>query len=123
MIQEGRGGGVPAATAREEYGESLTEKYKKEYEKQGVGAREAKKMAQDKSGRIMNEMAALHNPDQIVGGANKVDTKAIGLKNVNSSIGSQWKTRVQTLDEAAAKVPVSERSSTGMNAKLERCKK
>lgn len=120
---KGRGGGGPAATAREEYGESLTEKYKKEYEKQGVGPREAKKLATDKSSRIMSEMAALHNPDQIVGGKNKVASDAIGLKNTNSSIGSQWKTRVEALDDAAKKVPVGERNTTGMNAKLERCKK
>ncbi|ENU93973.1 hypothetical protein F971_00411 [Acinetobacter vivianii] len=120
---EGRGGGAPAEQARKKYGADLAEKYEKEYQQQNIGAREAKKLAKEKSGRIMNEMAALHNPDQLVGGANKVDTKAIGLKNVNSSIGSQWKTRVQALDEAAAKVPVSERGTTGMNAKLERCKK
>lgn len=67
-------------------------------------------------------IAALHNPDQIVGGKNKVASDAIGLKNTNSSIGSQWKTRVEALDDAAKKVPASERSKTGMNAKLERCK-
>jgi hypothetical protein len=120
---KGRGGGGPAAEARDKYEETLIRKYQKEYEKQGIGPREAKKLASGKSSRIMNEMAALHNPDQIVGGKNKVASDAIGLKNTNSSIGSQWKTRVEVLDDAAEKVPVSERSKTGMNAKLERCKK
>lgn len=122
---KGRGGGGPATVAREEYQESLIEKYKKEYRQQNpkMSPAQAEKQAIAKSGRIMNEMAALHNPDQIAAGANKVDTKSIGLKNVNSSIGSQWKTRVEVLDDAAKKVPVNERNTTGMNAKLERCKK
>ena len=119
----GRGSGAPAAAARDKYERSLIEKYEKEYQKQDIGAREAKNLAKAKSERIMNEMAALHDPDQIAAGVNKIGDRAVGLKNVNSSIGSQWKTRVEDLDAAAAKIPANERSSTSMNAKLERCKK
>ncbi|TCM61435.1 putative RNase toxin 15 of polymorphic toxin system [Acinetobacter calcoaceticus] len=71
----------------------------------------------------MDEMAALHDPDQIAGGANKIGYKAFGLKNTNSSLGGQWPSCVGDLDAAVAKVPANERSNTGMNAKLERCKK
>lgn len=119
----GRGSGAPAVAARDKYEDNLIEKYKKEYKQQGLSTAQAEKQAVAKSGRIMNEMAALHDPDQIAAGVNKVGDKAMGLKNINSSIGSQWKTRVEILDEAAAKVPANERSSTSMNAKLERCKK
>lgn len=122
--KEGRGGGSPAATARKKYEKGLVDKYTDEYIQQNpqMSAAKARNQAKAKSGRIMNEMAALHNPDQIAAGVNKVGDGAVGLKNTNSSIGSQWKTRVQVLDDAAKKVPVSERNSTGMNAKLERCK-
>jgi len=47
----------------------------------------------------------------------------IGLKILILQYSSQWKTRIDTLDDAAKKVPVNERNTTGMNAKLERCKK
>lgn len=121
----GRGSGAPAAAAREKYERELIKKYTNEYQQQNPNMSEVatKKLAAAKSGRIMNEMAALHDPDQIAAGVNKVGDKAVGLKNVNSSIGSQWKTRVQDLDEAAAKVPTNERSNTSMNANLERCGK
>lgn len=123
FITNGRGSGAPAAAARDKYESNLIAKYEAEYQRQNIGAREAKKLAKAKSSRIMNEMAALHDPDQIAAGVNKIGDKAMGLKNTNSSIGSQWKTRVQVLDEAAAKIPVNERNSTSMNAKLKRCKK
>lgn len=123
FITNGRGSGAPAAAARDKYESNLIAKYEAEYQRQNIGAREAKKLAKAKSSRIMNEMAALHDPDQIAAGVNKIGDKAMGLKNTNSSIGSQWKTRVQALDEAAAKIPVNERNSTSMNAKLKRCKK
>lgn len=119
----GRGSGAPAAKARDDYEASLVSKYRKMFESQGLSVAQASKAAKYKSSTIMNEMAALHDPDQIAAGVNKIGDKAVGLKNVNSSIGSQWKTRVQVLDEAAAKIPVNERNSTSMNAKLERCKK
>lgn len=121
----GRGSGAPAAAARDKYERDLITKYTRELKQQNpkMSTAQAEKQAMAKSGRIMNEMAALHDPDQIAAGVNKIGDKAMGLKNTNSSIGSQWKTRVQALDEAAAKVPTNERKSTSMNANLKRCGK
>jgi hypothetical protein len=118
---KGRGGGGPAEAARKKYGSDLTEKYLGEYKKQNpnMSEVEARRLAKAKSGRIMNEMAALHNPDQIASGRNEIKDKAIGLKNVNSSIGSQWKTKVEALDTAARQIPETERKTTGMNVKLD----
>lgn len=117
----GRGSGAPAAAARDKYERDLVTKYTKEYKRQNPNASTAKaeKEAIAKSGRIMDEMVALHNPDQIVAGANKIDDGAFGLSNVNSSIGSQWKTKVQALDDAVKNVPVNERNTTGMNVNLD----
>ena len=77
---------------------------------------EATRLAKSK----MATLAALHNPDMIAGGKDVVT--AMGDKGVNSSIGSQWKTRVSALDAAAKEVPPSARSTTKMNTNLRRCK-
>ncbi len=62
----------------------------------------------------------VHNPDMIAGGKDVVTS--MGDKGVNSSIGSQWKDRVDELDKAAKEVPAHERGDTKMNVKLKRCK-
>ena len=68
----------------------------------------------------MRTLAALHNPDMVAGGTNVIAD--MGDRQVNSSIGSQWKERVSDVDKAAAAVPPSERATTRMNVKMERCK-
>lgn len=125
----GRGSGAPQSQARKDFAVNLQEKYEKQFtQQQKMGPIQAEQEAKAKTKRIMDTMAALHNPDQLLAGKNAVDPKAMGLKNVNSSIGGQWgdpqkiTSRVALLDEAAKKVPVSERTATGMQVKLERCK-
>ena len=66
--------------------------------------------------------AALHNPDQIAGGDPKKVSR-MGDSNVNSSIGSQWRSRVNELDKAIneyseGKSP-EELKNTKLNVKLE----
>lgn len=66
--------------------------------------------------------AALHNPDQIAGGD---PTKVVGTgdSKVNSSIGSQWKSRVKQIENAtnefAKGYSDKELSQIKMNVKLE----
>lgn len=66
--------------------------------------------------------AALHNPDQIAGG-NPVKVSRMGDAKVNSSIGSQWKSRVGQLESAtkefAKNYSVDELSQIKMNVRLE----
>lgn len=91
---------------------------------------QAKVKATADAANQMKTLAALHNPDMVAGGVNVITD--MGDRQVNSTIGGQWKspikgqpaepTRVQQLDTAATNVPVGERSTTRMNAKLERCK-
>lgn len=73
----------------------------------------------------MKDKAVLHEPDQVAGGnpiikfdpAN-IDWSLLGSLKINSSIGSQWSTRVQALDNEVAKVPASIRTGAFMNVHL-----
>ncbi|GHU61364.1 hypothetical protein FACS189418_0900 [Clostridia bacterium] len=69
----------------------------------------------------MDTQAALHNPDQIAGG-NPLNISGMGDKGINSSLGSQWKYRIDDVDErirkAAEGMTEAERQSTHLNIKL-----
>ncbi len=85
--------------------------------KSGLSIEEAEEQA-----RVWLETkAALHNPDQVAGGrADNVD--GVGDKGINSSIGSQWKYRIDAVDEQIKKLTEymtdAERNSTYLNVKL-----
>ena len=65
-----------------------------EYIKKGVDSKSALQLAeQDVKG-----LAALHGPDQIAGGRPDNIT-GLGDSKINSSIGSQWKSKVNILDD------------------------
>ena len=116
----GRGSGKPAADARVEYEADLTRSLEKQYVMAGKSQAEAERLAAAQASSTMDTLAALHAPDMIAGGANRIAD--MGDRGVNSSIGSQWKGRVTELDKAASAVPAGERASTKMSVKLERCK-
>ncbi|MGR5109787.1 polymorphic toxin type 15 domain-containing protein [Vibrio jasicida] len=82
---------------------------------------EAKKAAKQRTSEIMDNLAALHDPDMIAGGADKVNR--MGNKGVNSSIGSQWRTksRLTQMDEQAQRAFENLGPNTKMNVSLERC--
>lgn len=115
-----KGTGEAQATARADYSKELTDKYKTQLNKQGITGQTAQDKAAAMAADKMSTLAALHNPDMIAGGKDVVT--AMGDKGVNSSIGSQWKGRVEDMDKAALEVPESERGNTKMNTKLKRCK-
>lgn len=77
--------------------------------------------ANKKANEWLETQAALHNPDQIAGG-NPINIGGMGDKKVNSSIGSQWKYRIDVLDEQIRELSKtmveSERKSTYLNVKL-----
>ena len=67
------------------------------------------------------QQAAVHNPDQVAGGyASNVG--GVGDKGVNSSIGSQWRYRIDDVDAQIKKMAESmfeaEKNSTYLNVKL-----
>jgi len=109
-----------AKEARKEHADRLYRKYMKQYQKEGYSPDVADGMASAKTKEIMSELAALHNPDMYAGGKDQITD--LGDKGINSSIGSQWKSRVDKMDEAVSKIPVEKRNSTGMNVSLTRCK-
>ena len=115
-----KGTGAAQRRARAEYSKELAEKFKKQLNKQGVFGSAAEQQAAAMATDRMKTLAALHNPDMIAGGKDVVTS--MGDKGVNSSIGSQWKNRVDELDKAAKEVPAHERGDTKMNVKLKRCK-
>ena len=88
-----------------------------ELRRNGLSYSEAKKQAEE----WMKSQAALHNPDQIAGG-NPSNIGGMGDKKINSSIGSQWKYRIDEVDEQirklAEKMTDEEKKSIYLNVKL-----
>ena len=60
-------------------------------------------VAEKKAKEWMKEQAALHDPDQIAGG-DPTKISGMGDRRVNSSLGSQWKTRIDDMDEQIRKL-------------------
>lgn len=116
-----------AEAARKQYKRDILEQKENELKDLGFDRETRKRMAAEHADETMKVMHALHNPDLVAGGNDKITD--FGDGQVNSTIGRQWKhakkgraSRIDELDEAAAKVPVSERSKTKMNGGLERCR-
>lgn len=84
----------------------------------GLSYGEAKKEADE----WIQKQAALHDPDQIAGG-NPLKVSKMGDRNINSSIGSQWSSRVSQLEDAANRFAKNylkeELRQIKMNVKLE----
>ena len=80
------------------------------------------KDAEEQAKNWMDSQAALHNPDQIAGG-NASNIGGMGNKRINSSIGSQWRYRIDDVDEqikeAADKMTDLEKQSTYLNVRLQ----
>jgi hypothetical protein len=82
-------------------------------------AEKAERMARDKAVKKMSTLAALHNPDLIAGGKDFIGD--FGDKQINASIGPQWRNRILGLDIAVKTVPEKLRKSTRLSVKLHRC--
>lgn len=96
--------------------EGLSKKYKELIEL-GMPRSEAKIRAKE----WLDTQAALHNPVQIAGGcANQIGR--MGDKRINSSIGSQWKYRIDAVDEQiqalAEKMTPEQLQTTYLNVRL-----
>lgn len=117
---KGRGSGNAQRTARADYQKFVTENLIEKLRSEGMGKEAAKAEAEKRAKSIMKDLAALHEPDMIAGGPDVVRT--MGDRSVNSSIGSQWRSRIAPLDSAANKIAEADRNSTFMNVKLPKCK-
>ena len=109
--------GFPGET-EEEFAESKAFVDKvDELQDAGLSLKEAEEQAE----KWLDTQAALHNPDQVAGGyASNVG--GVGDKGVNSSIGSQWRYRIDGVDAQIKKMAESmseaEKNSTYLNVKL-----
>ncbi|MBR0603607.1 transposase [Bacillus safensis] len=114
-IAEGRAieGNAAQKMARQE---ALKDKIA-ELRKQGLSRATATKQATE----WLETKAALHNPDQIAGGRADI-IGGLGDKKVNSSIGSQWKYRIDVADEQirgiAKNMSPEQLKNTYLNVKL-----
>ena len=83
----------------------------------GISFQEAEKQAE----KWLDSQAALHNPDQIAGGE-PANVSTLGDKGVNSSIGVQWKYRIDEVDskiqDMAKNMSDAEKKSTKLNVNL-----
>ena len=83
----------------------------------GMGYSKAKVEAE----KWIKTQAVLHDPDQIAGG-NPMNLTGLGDKNINSSIGAQWRYRINSLEEQimdfANGIPQSEWKNIKLNVKL-----
>ena len=114
------GTGMAQGDFREDFSTDLEVSLNKSYRKKMTKA-EAKQAAKKRTLEIMNNLAALHDPDMIAGGADKVSR--MGNRRVNSSIGSLWrrKSRLIQMDEQAQRALEMLGPDAKMNVSLERC--
>lgn len=98
---------------------SLFNNYRHEH-----GSSKAAEMAKVRAEALMSKLAALHDPDMIAGGWLKPQTKVMGRKDVNSSIGGSWNQngRVAEIDKAADEAIRQGRGNDLMNIKLAVCR-
>jgi hypothetical protein len=115
-----------ARNARTKFAMNLKRDYTRAYVRQGHAPEVAATMARHASDEKMNALAALHNPDLISGGKDIISD--FGDRQVNSSLGPQWRSRVKHLDAAIQEYisvtrddPRFDIRSETMNASLERC--
>ncbi|BAN53391.1 MULTISPECIES: DUF6861 domain-containing protein [Pseudomonas] len=80
---------------------------------------EATKLSTLKAKEAMATLAALHNPDLSAGGRDMISD--FGDRQVNSSIGAQWRNRLVSIKEAAEKSPKLGTHLNYMNVRLHKC--
>jgi len=83
----------------------------------GMSFQESEKQAK----KWLDSQVALHDPDQVAGG-NSSNIGGLENKRIDSSIGSQWKYRIDDVDEQiralAETMTEAEKQSTYLNIKL-----
>ncbi|SDJ01340.1 DUF6861 domain-containing protein [Pseudomonas abietaniphila] len=106
-----------AKKARKDLQDQLEERFQNDFP--DLGVLEAEEAAIKKAKETMASLAGLHNPDLKAGGNDIISD--FGDRRVNSSIGPQWRPKIQKLKASAEKVPESLRGSTFLNVKLHKC--
>ncbi|NVL26805.1 hypothetical protein F2S73_07135 [Pseudomonas syringae pv. actinidiae] len=107
-----------AKIARKNFQAKLQSRFQDEYS-QYMDPVIAKAESLKKAKETMASLAGLHNPDLSAGGKDFV--RDFGDRQVNYSIGPQWKPRVASLKEAVEAIPMHLRSKTYLNVELHKC--
>lgn len=107
-----------ARQARKDLQDTLQERFQKEYLKT-MSAKSAREESMKKAKETMSNLAGLHNPDLGAGGKDIIAD--FGDRQVNSSIGPQWRPKIANLKKAAETVPSTLRGDTYLNVKLHKC--
>jgi hypothetical protein len=107
-----------ARKARDILKRKLQTRFQREFSKE-MDPYDAETAAIDKARKTMSTLAGLHNPDLTAGGKDIIAD--FGDRQVNSSIGPQWRSRIESLKSAAENVPDSMRESTFINVNLHKC--
>ncbi|WP_448565358.1 contractile injection system protein, VgrG/Pvc8 family [Thalassotalea ganghwensis] len=115
-------GSAAQNVARKKYEDEIYESLFDNYLDKGISFEKAEELAISNTKKTLEELAALHDPDMIAGGDDKINR--LGNTNVNSSLGSQWSKagRVASMDEAAEKALAEFGPNAQMNVELTRCK-
>ncbi len=115
---------------REDFSTDLKDSLYESYRKK-MDAKEAEIEAEKRATEIMANLAALHDPDMIAGGADKVSR--MGNSAVNKSLGGIWSgdsqkrkkedptSRLYQMDEQAQRALETLGPDAKMNVSLERC--
>ncbi|WP_223590401.1 DUF6861 domain-containing protein [Pseudomonas sp. A-R-19] len=107
-----------AKQARNTLQTNLQRRFNEEF-LQTMGAKAAKAESIKKAKETMSNLAGLHNPDLSAGGKDIIAD--FGDRQVNSSIGPQWRPKVASLKNAAEAVPTPLRGQTYLNVNLHKC--
>jgi hypothetical protein len=107
-----------AKLARKDLQDTLQARFQDDFS-QFMDEIDAEEAAIKKAKETMSNLAGLHNPDLRAGGKDFIAD--FGDRQVNSSIGPQWRPKIANLKAAAENVPQSMRESTFINVKLHKC--
>jgi hypothetical protein len=107
-----------AKLARKELYAELQERIQKDLLKT-MSPIEARMLSIKQAKETMSSLAALHNPDLIAGGRDAISD--FGDRQVNSTIGPQWRSKVGSMKLAAEKASNSGAASSLLNVKLHKC--
>lgn len=107
-----------ASAARIDLQKALQDRFQRQFQKE-MSPLDAEEAAVKEAAKTMSTLAGLHNPDLRAGGKDIIAD--FGDRQVNSSIGPQWRPKIQNLKVAAEKVPEQMRGSTFLNVKLHKC--
>ncbi|MFV3339421.1 DUF6861 domain-containing protein [Pseudomonas sp. NY15349] len=107
-----------ARKARKKLYDKLKDRTQKDLMK-SMSPIEAKKLSVKQAKETMSSLAVLHNPDLSAGGRDAISD--FGDRQVNSTIGPQWKNRVGGLKQAAEELSRSGGASSLLNVRLHKC--